>query len=374
MASLILESELMQDEVLVENLTNIINEKNSEIEDLMNEAESLRAELVGLKQVANYPQIGLGRTALQYRNDANRSFEPEDDEFDRYAKERSDYSWRKHASMLADKEFKHRHQDVSSTLFDTDPSGYYASGEDHIPEMPSLIRNKFGRDDYVGYALDRDVFAAEDFYPRGVSSSMRLQPSKYRRGVDDERIAELNAITESQEDKIDRYERRIAILEKLLESYDVEEITEITETTKTTDKPEETVNESTTKEHVEIIKAIMKANGFKEPKAKDIEFDEDFNDLVYYHDAKGDNLGKMIWESPIKVDGKTFKFEKLNTETGNLNVYYVSSDVDYTVTLRIFNVINENDEETKETKEVVNESAEIMPVGNRFLTVPSHLL
>lgn len=136
------EANKMADEKLMENLVSILRTKNVEIRDLNEEIEILRGEIQAIR---NHPLFGELMTSPIHN----------------YGME--------------------RHQDVSSTLNDTDPSGYYASGEDHAPIIRELIDNS-NKTDEIGSHLDTDKYLQDgrsDIHEWGEIHESDLDPEDY---------------------------------------------------------------------------------------------------------------------------------------------------------------------------------------------------
>lgn len=201
-----LEDNEMADKALMENLVGILRSKNVEIQDLNEEIEILRDTI---RQF----ELGVGHTDAPYGNDGARGFRPEDDEYDRYAEERAEYTLRDVLRGYEDIG-GHRHQDVSSTVVDNDPSGYYASGETESPRIIDLLANN-GRDDFVGSVLDADVQTNDN---PGMAGEVKDTPAKAQTGREGERgvqvpvigaaineSEEAEAINESEAPKVNRF-------------------------------------------------------------------------------------------------------------------------------------------------------------------------
>lgn len=153
-------------DALYENLLDIMRSKNSEISDLNEEIELLK------QKIAEY-EIGVGHTDVKYHDNDGRHFRPYDNEETRYDNEETEYELRRHSNFRDIGGM--RHQDVSSTLVDTDPSGYYASGETEDPKVPRLFRG-FGRADVVGADLGKDLFSTDDLVVPGASGDVENTP------------------------------------------------------------------------------------------------------------------------------------------------------------------------------------------------------
>lgn len=177
-----LEDNEMADKALMENLVGILRSKNVEIQDLNEEIEILRDTI---RQF----ELGVGHTDAPYGNDGARGFRPEDDEYDRYAEERAEYTLRDVLRGYEDIG-GHRHQDVSSTVVDNDPSGYYASGEKESPRIIDLLANN-GRDDFVGSVLDADVQTNDN---PGMADEVKDTPAKAQTGREGERGVQVPVI------------------------------------------------------------------------------------------------------------------------------------------------------------------------------------
>ena len=134
----------MSDKHLMESLVSILRNKSLEIAALNEEVTRLRGILTLKKET-----VGVGDTDRAYSDDGARGQRPVDDEEDRYATERREYTLRR-KSMGRD---SHDHQDVTSTLVDNDPSGSYASGEDEVSVVPTLrqIPNRSSQAGTIGY-------------------------------------------------------------------------------------------------------------------------------------------------------------------------------------------------------------------------------
>ena len=177
-----LEDNEMADKALMENLVGILRSKNVEIQDLNEEIELLR------DQIRNF-ELGVGHTDAPYGNDGARGFRPEDDEYDRYAEERREYTLRDVLRGYHDVG-DYRHQDVNATVVDNDPSGYYASGEEEAPRVLDLLRNA-GRDDFVGSTLGADV--QTDDKP-GMAGEVKDTPAPAQTGREGERGVQVPVI------------------------------------------------------------------------------------------------------------------------------------------------------------------------------------
>ena len=187
-----LEDNEMADKALMENLVGILRSKNVEIQDLNEEIEILRDTI---RQF----ELGVGHTDAPYGNDGARGFRPEDDEYDRYAEEEREYTLRDVLRGYQDVG-AYRHQDVSSTVVDNDPSGYYASGETESPRIIDILANN-GRDDFVGSVLDADVQTNDN---PGMAGEVKDTPAPAQTGVQAEKapVAPADAgkaINESEE-------------------------------------------------------------------------------------------------------------------------------------------------------------------------------
>ena len=189
------EENKMTDQVVMENLVGILRSKNSEIRDLNEEIQILRGEISMneaqderiaklMEEIADLRAL-IGSTDAPYGDDNQRGFKPYDDASNRYGEEAQEYTMRR--EIAGNDVGNMRHQDVSATLVDNDPSGYYASGEKE-PSLPAKLIKDGGRADVVGSELGADVGDANE--QNGVSSSVRKYPKPAQTGREAERGAQ----------------------------------------------------------------------------------------------------------------------------------------------------------------------------------------
>lgn len=181
----------MADEALMENLVGILRSKNVEIQDLNEEIDILRGQLQALT-------IGVGDTDRPYRDEGARGQKPVDDVPNRYTEEDAEFTMRRHG-VPTDEDRFHRHQDVSSTLRDTDPSGRYKSGEDEEPVIPTFF-GVVNRAEFVGTTLDRDLAGDEEL--NGYSGFIGSEPKfadygKMHESIADVEVTETKKLNES---------------------------------------------------------------------------------------------------------------------------------------------------------------------------------
>ena len=300
-----LEDNEMADKALMENLVGILRSKNVEIQDLNEEIELLR------DQIRNF-ELGVGRTDAPYGNDGARGFRPEDDEYDRYAEERREYTLRDVLRGYRDIG-DYRHQDVNATVVDNDPSGYYASGEEEAPRVLDLLRNA-GRDDFVGSTLGADV--QTDDKP-GMAGEVKDTPAPAQTGREGERGVQVPVIGAP-------------------------------------------INES----KASIKNEVSRLSSVFGVKPKLISMDKN----EAYYQITASEYKKIIDEFEDQdEDPEAFNLMGLYPSSKSKSIEFTTEDED-SITFGI-SAVNES----IESAESMNESTEA-PKGNRFLQVPAHMI